>query len=260
MSSMFQKLAEYGNLVAQGLLIILGGMIAVIVLYRLVASVIRPEATWARLLKVAFGALYVLILVITLLLAAHRLGYDVSGIAGIAILTVLAGATLVFFLIPFLPRLPFKPGDVIEVRGVTGVVEAITAYQTIVHTFDGQTVYLPSPLVLASPIVNYSHQPARRVALNLTLAPDSDLDRATELLLQILREHEATLAEPPPAVLVTGVDSLGTSLLASCWVATPAWLGSCDTLWRAALTAFAATPKVSLATPRLQLQEAGERS
>jgi small conductance mechanosensitive channel len=138
------------------------------------------------------------------------------------------------------------------------VVEAITAYQTIVHNFDGQTVYLPSPLVLASPIVNYSHQATRRVALNLTLAPDSELDRATELLLQLMCDHTATLPDPAPSVLVTSVDSIGTSLLASCWVDTPAWLGSRDALWRAVLRAFAATPEVSLASARLRVLEAGE--
>ena len=88
------KLAQYGELIMTGMAIMFGGMFA-------------------------------MILVLTVVLAAERLGYSVTGLAGIAILLVLVGATLFFFLIPFLPRLPFVSGNIIEVRGVMDTVGAI---------------------------------------------------------------------------------------------------------------------------------------
>ncbi|TXS94222.1 mechanosensitive ion channel [Parahaliea maris] len=251
--AILQTLAQYGNLVLQGLLIMFGGMIAIFLLYRLVAAFIKPSGIWARLLKVAFGTFYALILVITVLLAANRLGYNVQGIAGIAILVVLVLATIVFFLIPFLPRLPFVPGNTIEVRGVFGTVEAITAYQTVIRTFDGQVVFMPSALVMASPISNFSTLPTRRVALTLPLAPGSDIDAASEAITGLMARHDKVLPEPPPAALVTGLDRNEISLLAFCWVNTPDWFGARDSLYRQAMKAVAELPGVALAAERIQL-------
>ncbi|GAB3273179.1 mechanosensitive ion channel family protein [Parahaliea aestuarii] len=252
-SLILQKVGEYGNLVLQGLLIMIGGMIAIFLLYRLVASFVKPAGTWARLLKVAFGTFYALILVITVLVAANRLGYDASGIAGLAILAVLVVATIVFFLIPFLPRLPFFPGDTIEVRGVMGTVEAITAYQTVIRTFDGQTVFIPSALVMTSAVTNFSCNPARRVAMTFPLSPDSDVESASAALVALMEADEKVLNQPAPAALVTGMDRNEISLFATCWVATPEWFSSRDRLYRASLTALKAVPEVSLATGRLRV-------
>lgn len=252
---LLSQLSQYAELVITGMLVMFGGMIAILLLYRLVTALIQPGGVFARVVKVAFGGIYALILVITVLLAAQRLGYNVEGLAGIAILVVIVGAVIVFFLVPFLPRLPFMPGDTVRIRGIMGVVEAITAYQTVLRTFDGQTVYMPSALVMAGDISNYSQTPERRVELTVEVNAGDDLARARELLLAIMQDQERVLAEPEPAVFITGIEDGRAALLALCWVANADWFGTRDALWLAVSRAFAAEPSVSLAPPRLAVSQ-----
>lgn len=248
------KLAQYGELIMAGMAVMLGGMIAIFLLYRVAAALIKPGGTYARLMKVAFGALYAMILVLTVMLAAERLGYDVSGLAGLAILAVLVGATIFFFIIPFLPRLPFVTGDMIEVRGVMGNVEAITAYQTVIRKFDGQTVFLPSATVMASPITNYTLIPQRRIELNVEVYAGNDLPRAKALLLELMSGQEHVLEEPEPSVFVTGIDGEKAGLVAFCWVENANWFGTRDALWLAIAEAFDKEEGVALALPQLAIQ------
>mgnify|MGYP001825632535 CR=1 FL=1 len=249
------QLSRYAELVITGMLIMFGGMIAILLLYRLVASLVRPGGLFARVVKVAFGAIYALILVVTVLLAADRLGYSVEGLGGIAILLVIVGAVIVFFLVPFLPRLPFVPGDMVKIRGVMGVVEAITAYQTVLRTFDGQTVYLPSALVMAGDISNYSQIPERRVELSVEVNATDDLTRAKALLLEIMSSQDTVMAEPAPAVFITGIEDGRAGLFAFCWVANADWFATRDALWLGVSQAFAAEPSVALAPPRLSVSQ-----
>ena len=251
----FSQLSKYAELVLTGMLIMFGGMIAILLLYRIVHSLIKPGGLLSRMVKVAFGAIYALILVITVLLAAQHLGYKVEGLAGIAILLVIVGAVIVFFLVPFLPRMPFVPGDMVKIRGVMGTVEAITAYQTVLRTFDGQTVYFPSALVMAGDISNYSQVPERRVELNIEINADDDLERARQLLLEIMRGRESVLSEPEPAVFITGIEDGRAALFAFCWVKNADWFATRDALWAGVSESFAAEPSVSLAPPRLSVSQ-----
>jgi small conductance mechanosensitive channel len=230
-------------------------MIAILLLYRLVSTLVSPGTLFSRVVKITFGAIYALILVITVLVAAQRLGYNVEGLGGVAILLVIVGAVIVFFLVPFLPRLPFVPGDMVKIRGVMGVVEAITAYQTVLRTFDGQTVYFPSALVMAGDISNYSQVPERRVELNVEINADDDLERARQLLLEIMRGQDAALDEPEPAVFITGIEDGRAALFAFCWVKNADWFATRDALWVGVSEAFAAEPSVSLAPPRLSVSQ-----
>ena len=112
------QLAGYGQLIASLLVVLFGGMVAVVILYRLVSRFIKPGGKYARAIKVFFGAIYAMVLVVTVLIAAQRIGLPVQGLAGPAILIVMVISVIVFFLVPFLPRLPFVIGDMVQVKDV----------------------------------------------------------------------------------------------------------------------------------------------
>ena len=170
-------------------------------------------------------------------------------------MVVIVGAVLIFFLIPFLPRLPFKNGDMVQVKGIMGVVEAITAYQVVLRTFDGQIVYMPTPLVMASPITNYHHVPNRRVDLNLEISSDSDLEHARSILLNLMAADERVFDDPAPAVYITGAADGKVALAAYSWVANADWFGTRDALYVAAVGAFRDDEQASLALPKVELVE-----
>ncbi len=258
LESAVTRFNEFGGLLVSAILAMLGGIVLIVLLYRLVTALVKPGTQYARVIKVFFGAIYAMILVLTVLVAAEQaMGIDVDGIAGIAILAVLVGAVVVFFAIPFLPRLPFVTGDMVQIKDVMGTVEAITAYQVVIRTFDGQIVYFPTALAIATPIVNFSHNPSRRVELNIDLRLGSDIERARGLLLELLAADERTLEDPAPAVFVTGSADGRVSLFAFAWVQNADWFGTRDALYVNALAALQAADDVTLALPRMELAREG---
>ncbi|WP_439106035.1 mechanosensitive ion channel family protein [Congregibacter sp.] len=230
MNESLASLEVYARLIATGLGFLLGAMLIVFLLYKLVTSIIKPEGLAARMVSVAFGAIYVLIIVLAVLLAAEKLNYDVSGFAGIAILLVIVGAVIAFFAILFLPRLPFVIGDTVSIRGTMGVVDGITTYQTILRCFDGRLVYIPNMMMVGSDIQNYSTVPTRRVEVNVDLHVTDDIEVGRQLMLSAIAADERVLSEPAPAVFVTGMESGIISLLGLCWVNNADWFPTRDAL------------------------------
>ena len=250
------QLSEYGRLIVAIISAVLVGILIAFALYRVARAVIKPQGAYARALAVVFGTLFVLILVLTALVAASRIGLPVEGLAGIALLLVILGGVVVFFLLPFLPRVPFARGDTVDIRGVMGVVDSLTTYQVVLHTFDGQIVYMPTPLVMTSPITNFSGRPNRRIDLAVDLLPSSDLEKARELLLTTMAAAEEVLEEPGPAIYVTQVAQSKVTMLGLCWVENPHWFAGRDKLWRQIVAAINREPSVQLAQTQIRLESA----
>ena len=83
LAKVLQSLSGYGEMIGNVLLLLLGGMVLVIVLYRLVHAIIKPEGQYSRLVKVVFGAVYAIILVLTVLLAAEQIGFVEVGFTAV---------------------------------------------------------------------------------------------------------------------------------------------------------------------------------
>ena len=253
MEPILGQLASYGGLITTILLVMIGGMLAVFLIYKLMHSLIKPGGTYARMMAVFFGALYALILVVTILVAATKIGLPVDGLGGIAILIVIVGAVIVFFLLPFLPRLPFVTGDMVQIRSDMGIVEAMTAYQIVLRTFDGQTIFIPTPVAMSSSIRNFSSIPTRRIELNVDIYARNDIEQARAVLLDTMKSQENVLGDPEPSVFVTGVTGEKASLVAFCWVENAHWFATRDALWVALASAFAGDESVNLALPQMDI-------
>jgi small conductance mechanosensitive channel len=250
---LLEQLSNYGDLIASILLVMFGGMLAVFLLYRLAHSLIQPGGKYARAMQVGFGALYVLVLLLTILVAAERIGLPVEGLAPVAILIVIVGSVVVFFLLPFLPRLPFVKGDMVKIKDVLGIVEAMTTVQIVVRTFDGETVFIPTPVALSSSVRNYSSIPNRRVELNVDIYSGNDIEQARSMLLKLMFAQEHVLEDPAPVVYVTSITGERAALVAFCWVENANWFGTRDTLWVAFSKAIAADDSLNLALPQMDI-------
>ncbi len=95
-SEVLGNLSEYGSLIVNGLYLIIGGMVIIYLLQKLATKLIYPHIKNKRLIMVFFGTLYVLVFVITALLALDRSGVNVEGISQLALVGVLIGAVLFF--------------------------------------------------------------------------------------------------------------------------------------------------------------------
>ena len=245
------QVSAYGSLITNSLYLIIIGMIVVFLLHKLTSKFLYPHIKKPRLMRVIFGTLYVLILVVTMLMVLNRIGIDTTVISKIALMTVLAGAVIIFFLIPFLPRLPFLIGQMIEVNGVLGIVDSISYAHTTIRTFDGAMVFMPNPVVLASKIINYHDLPERRIALNLIVNLDADIEEVRTLLLKIMNGDERVVQEPAaPLVRATTASANGLELIALCWVKNEDFLNTQSDLWIRVVTAFNNDERVTMSRPK----------
>jgi small conductance mechanosensitive channel len=104
---------------------------------------------------------------------------------------------------------PFQIGDAIEVKGYTGTVHEISLRATVIKTFDGLRVYIPNADVYASPLTNFSQATQRRIGLRVGVAYDTDLEQATRVALQAIRDVPELALEDPPSQVV--FDNFGDS-------------------------------------------------
>lgn len=248
------QVSEYGSLISSSLYLILGGMLVIYILHKLASKLLYPHLTNRRLIKVVFGTLYVLILVIVVLMALRAIGFDVTFIGKIAILSVLTGAVVVFFLVPFFPRLPFKIGHMIESNGVLGIVDNISTFHTTIRKFDGTMVFIPNPLVMATKILNFHDLPERRVDINLSVNTNCDLRAAKALILRIMNEDERVLENPAlPQAFIVNVTASGADIMAICWVLNANWFAARSEIWLNIVDACAEDDRVTMSLPQQEV-------
>ncbi len=259
-SHIVDQVSNYSTLITDSLYVIIGGMAAVFLLYKLTSKFLFPYVKHRRLLRVVFGTIYVLILVVTTLVVVNKVGIDTSAIGKIAIIAVLIGAVAVFFLVPFLPRLPFMTGQMIEVNGVMGTVDNISTIHTTIRTFDGAMVFLPNPLVLASKILNFSDIAERRIALNLTINLDADIEKVRGQIITIMNADERVLEDPAPLARVMTASAAGMSISALCWTKNEDFLNAQSELWIQVVKAFKADDSVSMVLPQQEIHIVSERT
>jgi small conductance mechanosensitive channel len=245
---------EYGYLVADALVYILIGLLLVYVLQRLANRYLYPLVGNTRLLLVCFGTLYTLVLAVVILMVLKRLGFDTSTLGPIAVLLLLILGVMMYFVIPFLPRLPFMPGHVIVTNGEMGVVDTISSFHTTLRKFDGTLVYLPNPGVVATKILNYSQTPNRRIEMELSVAVDGNLEAAKQSILALAGGHELVLDDPAPAVFATGANASGINMMLYCWVENDHFLGARSELWMQLVARCRDSDDLSLALPRQEVQ------
>ncbi len=93
---------------------------------------------------------------------------------------------------------PFKVGDVIDTRTDMGVVIDINIFYTILRTFDNRHITLPNGSLTNAAIINYSVEEQRRVDWTFTTGYGANINQVKQILLDIVNEHDLTLAEPEP--------------------------------------------------------------
>ncbi len=247
-TAVFDQFGEYGFLILDSLYLIIVGMTIIFLLHKIAARFLYPKVKYTRLARVILGTLYVLVLAITALLALKKIGFDVEAVGQIAIISILIGAVVIFFLVPFLPKLPFVLGHMVEIKGVLGHVDAISSFHTTIRTFDGSLVFIPNAVVMASQIMNFHYTPSRRIELHFKITVDSELEYAKELIIRLMSEDERVLDDPsPPSIFLVGADATGVDMTAYCWVLNEHWLAARSDLWLKAIDTLQQETRVTLA-------------
>jgi small conductance mechanosensitive channel len=104
-----------------------------------------------------------------------------------------AGAFLVFLR-------PFKVGDFVTAGGVTGTVDSVGLFGTVINTPDNVHTIVGNNKIFSDTIQNYSVNPYRRVDLTATISNSVDHRDAIRTLKQKLSRVPNVLSSPAPDV------------------------------------------------------------
>lgn len=175
---------------------------------------------------------YIVIMAFVIIAALGQLGVQTTAAAAIIggsalalglslqgqIASVASGVLLIFFR-------PMRKGDFVEVAGKMGTVASVKIVNTLLVTTNNQEITIPNNQVWNSPITNYSARPTRRMDLTVAIGLNDDIDKAKQILRDIIAADERVLKEPAPNVAVTAMGDSSISLLFQPWFKTSDYWG-----------------------------------
>ncbi|QXI29929.1 mechanosensitive ion channel family protein [Pseudomonas vanderleydeniana] len=142
------------------------------------------------------------------------------GAAGLAIGLALQGSLANFAGgVLILMFRPFRIGDTITAQGVTGTVDNIQIFHTILRTGDNQTVIMPNGSLSNGIITNINRQPTRKVVFDVGVDYEADLQKAREVLLELAKD-ERVLPDPAPAAVVSALGDSSITVSLRVWAKT----------------------------------------
>ncbi len=97
---------------------------------------------------------------------------------------------------------PFKSGDYIDVGTVSGKVHEIKIMYTVLITGDNKRVIIPNSYITTNNIINYNAEERRRLDLVFSISYDADIEKARDVIRQVITENNLILTDPKPLIAV----------------------------------------------------------
>lgn len=223
--NLLEAVSAYGPNLLGALLILVLGWIAARVLTGLLRRALRRASVDDTLVRFVGSVLYAALMVMVVIAGLERLGVNTTSFAAVVAAAGLAvglafqgslsnlssGVLIILFR-------PFKAGDYVEAGGVSGTVQEVAIFHTVLHTPDNRRIVVPNGDITSAPIVNYSYNDTRRVDMVFGIAYEDDVSRAKEVVERVLREDERVLEDPAPVVAVLELAESSVNLAVRPWV------------------------------------------
>ncbi len=209
---------QYGQEILLAALLFLMGLILVKLFLAWLRKTLPKYTENQYLISVVMTGLNILLIVLVLSLTLHFLGIRTLVIWRFLVAVALVAIGFIVLLRPYIPTLPFKIGNTIEINKVIGKVEAITITYTRVKTFDGKTLFIPNQMLFKTIINNFHFTPTRRVRVKVSIGYKDDLLKAKKVMKEVMESHPHVQKKPAPSVYVMELGDNGVNLSARCWV------------------------------------------
>lgn len=144
---------------------------------------------------------------------------------------------------------PFLEGDHISIDEIEGIVDSIHMLTTVLITFDNKKITLPNSKVTNSSVINYSALVERRLDLNFNLAYSTDLNKARQVIEQVIDNSKYKLRKAT-AIRLTEFNSSSITLSTRVWINTPDYW---DAYWELHEKVFLAFRENNIVIPFNQL-------
>jgi small-conductance mechanosensitive channel len=113
-------------------------------------------------------------------------------------------------------------GDVITVEGRRGVVEAIESRYTVLKAGDGTETIIPNETLITKDVIHHTYaDPKVATVLPVTVAYETDAERACALLAEIGRRNARVIRDPAPHARVASLGNNGIRLQLTVWIDDP---------------------------------------
>ncbi|MEM9084710.1 MAG: mechanosensitive ion channel family protein [Pseudomonadota bacterium] len=220
----------------QELLYDLAVIVAALVALWVVARVIRAQVRgWLTRSDKLSGILinflgtlvYWLVLIVGLATTMAMLGVDVT-----PVFALIGGASFILafafqdtlgnfasgLMIMF--NQPFDEGDVVELDGVVGKVEALTIVATTIKTADNKVIVLPNRAVWGNLIQNMTATTTRRVDLVFGISYEDSMEDAMAIMRKVTQAHPSVLEDPDITIRVHELADSSVNFICRPWVKT----------------------------------------
>ncbi|MBO7344224.1 MAG: mechanosensitive ion channel family protein [Alistipes sp.] len=194
-------------------------------LVRLIDAVMTRREVEVSLHSFILTAIKTLGYVLLVLIIVSVLGFNSSSFIavlasmGLAIGMALSG-TLQNFAggVMILVLRPYRVGDFIEAQGVSGTVASISLFNTVVHTTDKRTIYIPNNAISTSIINNSSTAQTRRCSWKVSVSYGDNYDSIRDAMYAIIKRDGRALETPAPYVRIDAMADSAIIIEARAWV------------------------------------------
>ena len=212
------------NIVFAALIYIIGRMIAKIVV-GIVRKVLNKANMDNILIDFVCSILSTALLLFIIIAALDQLGVDTTsliallGAAGLAVGLALQGSLQNFasgvMLIVFRP---FRTGDFVEAGGVSGTVEKISIFSTMMRTGDNREIIVPNGSIYGGTITNFSARDTRRIDMVFGIGYDDDLKKAQSILRELVNSDDRIIKDPDTLIAVSELADSSVNFVVRPWV------------------------------------------
>ncbi len=115
---------------------------------------------------------------------------------------------------------PFDEGDVIDAGGVSGKVQSMNLVSTTILAFDNKRMVVPNNKIWNDVITNATGVSERRVDMEFGIGYDDDIDKAHDILVDIITSHPKVLKEPEPTIRMHALADSSVNFIARPWART----------------------------------------
>jgi len=226
----YQKLIEayaipWGIKIVAAIAIFIIGRFIAKVIVRTIKKVMTKADIEATLRNFLGNIIQATLMVVVVIAALEQLGVNTTSVlavfaaAGLAVglafkdslSNFAAGIMLVLFK-------PFKLGDFVEAAGISGVVEKIRIFNTLMRTGDNREITVPNAHIYAGIITNYSARDTRRIDLVIGIGYDDNIGTAKKIIEDIISKDSRLLTEPAPTIMVSELGESSVDIAVRPWV------------------------------------------
>jgi small conductance mechanosensitive channel len=115
---------------------------------------------------------------------------------------------------------PFDEGDVVDAGGISGKVQSMNLVSTTILTFDNKRMMVPNNKIWNDVITNATGVSERRVDMEFGIGYDDDIDKAHDILRDIITSHPKVLEEPEPVIRMHALADSSVNFIARPWAKT----------------------------------------